>query len=279
MDLTATNPDRLDSLETHSEKALLTANISVKYGRGVTVLRRLSLSIQPREIVGLIGSSGSGKSTLALCILRLIGFKGGTVSGAIALNGKDLLTLSEREMRSVRGREISFVPQSPLSSLNPALTLGAQFRETWRAHSSAPEWKRRVFELLDKVGLPSTDAFLASYPRQLSVGMAQRVLVAMAALHRPKLLIADEPTSALDAINATAILDLCRLLNEEEGTAVLCISHDLASVAQRCHRIAILHEGEIVETGDVRSIFTSPQHTYSKALVQASRTSFSLREA
>jgi len=278
MDLAAANPDRVQPLS-EAQRALLSLDITVSYRNGARVLNALTLAVARGEMTGLIGSSGSGKSTLAMAILGLLPFKGGSVSGVIEFDGRDLLLLNQRELRAVRGREISFVPQSPISSLNPSLSIATQFREAWRAHSADNDWKPRVCELLSMVGLPHTDDFLKAYPRQLSVGMAQRVLIAMAALHRPKLLIADEPTSALDAISASAILDLFRMLNQEQGTAVLCISHDLASVARLCHRLAILHEGQIVETGDAQTILRAPQHAYARKLVEASQLVPSASEA
>ena len=181
------------------------------------------------------------------------------------------MALKESELRRIRGKEIGLVLQSPLSSLNPALRIGTQMFEAWSAHArgSSEHRHRSVLEALASVSLPVKDAFLQRYPSQISVGQAQRVLIAMAVLHRPSLLIADEPTSALDVITQSEILALFGKLNKEMGMAVLYISHDLLSVASICHRIAILHEGVIVECGRVAQIFGYPVHLYTQRLVQA----------
>jgi len=174
-------------------------------------------------------------------------------------------------MRAIRGKEIALVLQSPLASLNPALKISAQMAEAWRAHrpEAAKEWKRRALEALDQVSLPPEEDFLDRYPRQLSVGQAQRVLIAMAILHRPSLLIADEPTSALDAITQSEILKLFQQLNRELRMAMLFISHDLLSVAALCGRIAILQRGTIVECGPTEQVFGNPRNDYTRALLNA----------
>jgi ABC-type dipeptide/oligopeptide/nickel transport system ATPase component len=221
-------------------------------------------------MLGLVGQSGAGKSTLALSLLRLLDFRA-TVQGSICLNGRELSKLSEREMRQIRGREIALVLQSPLSSLNPALRIGTQLAEAWKAHARGPqsECEACLRQALFDVQLPVDREFLRRYSSQLSVGQAQRVLIAMAILHRPPLLIADEPTSALDVITQAEILGLFAKLNRELGMAVLYISHDLLSVGQLCHRVAILHEGEIVECAPAAEIFSSPAHPYTQRLMQA----------
>lgn len=246
--------------------ALLSARISVDYANRPGVLSGLELQIAPGEIVGLVGESGSGKSTLALALLRLLQYRGGTVRGTIEFSGRNLLEYSERQMRSVRGREIGLVLQSPLSALNPAMRIGAQMLESWRAHcDGSPD----LAEALRGVNLPGDRGFLERYPSQLSVGQAQRVLIAMAILHRPALLIADEPTSALDVVTQSEILKLLARLNREMGMAVLFISHDLLSVASFCHRVAILQQGRIVETNSAAEIFRAPRHAYTRALLAA----------
>ncbi len=222
-------------------------------------------------MLGLIGQSGSGKSTLALSILRLLELKGGTAKGSIQFQGRDLLQLKEREMRDLRGREIGLVLQSPLSSLNPALRIGTQLLEAWNAHASGSKHEgiRRIAEALSSVALPNDEEFLRRFPSQLSIGQAQRVLIAMAIIHRPTLLIADEPTSALDVITQAEVLSLFRKLNQELGTGILYISHDLLSVSSICDRIAILNEGEIVECGPTGQIFNHPGHAYTRKLIEA----------
>ncbi len=192
------------------------------------------------------------------------------ITGEILFTGQDLLRLRASEMRQIRGRDIALVLQSPLASLNPALRIGTQMAETWRAHSSeAKLWKPRTMELFERVSLPAEESFLDRYPRQLSVGQAQRVLIAMAVLHKPRLLIADEPTSALDAITQSEILDLFRSLNRELNMAMLFVSHDLLAVASLCSRIAILQRGQIVETGPTRQMFSDPRTADTRALLEA----------
>jgi ABC-type dipeptide/oligopeptide/nickel transport system ATPase component len=249
---------------------LLSAHLSVSYA-GKAVLRGVEFEIRRGEVLGLVGQSGSGKSTMAMAILGLLDAKRARVEGAINFQDCDLLRLSERELRERRGRVLALVLQSPLSSLNPALKIRTQLREAWRAHASGPsaDCDRAIRAALESVSLPSSDEFLSKYPSQMSVGQAQRVLIAMAVTHRPALLIADEATSALDVITQSEILALFRELNRSTGMAILYISHDLASVAGICDRIAILHEGQIVECNATDAIFANPQHEYTKRLMAA----------
>ena len=249
---------------------LLEARFSVDYPNKPGALRNVELEMHEGEILGLVGESGSGKSTIALALLGLLDHKGGAVNGEILFDGRDLLQLRAREMRHIRGREIGLVLQSPIASLNPALRIGTQIAEAWRAHNpEAKLWKERALELFDLVSLPAEDGFLDRYPRQLSVGQAQRVLIAMAILHRPRLLIADESTSALDAITQSEILALFQRLNRELNMAMLFISHDLLSVASVCQRIAILQNGRIVESGSTQQMFREPRTEDTRALLQA----------
>jgi ABC-type dipeptide/oligopeptide/nickel transport system ATPase component len=227
--------------------------------------------MQPGEILGLVGESGSGKSTLALSILRLLDLKGGKTIGSIRLNGRELMALSESEMREIRGRDIGLVLQSPMSSLNPALKIDTQMYETWRAHKpgSRKECIPRFLELLRTLNLDVDEKFLERRPAQLSVGQAQRVLIAMAVLHHPPLLLADECTSALDLITQKEVLNIFRQLSQQMGTGILFISHDLLAVSSLCHRIAILRSGELVEVGPPNEILKRPSHPYTKQLVNA----------
>jgi ABC-type dipeptide/oligopeptide/nickel transport system ATPase component len=249
---------------------LLSLQLSVRYGKKPAVLRDVRLDVRHGEVVGLVGQSGSGKSTMAMAILGLLG-KQAQTEGSIKLGDCDLLALRERELRAMRGRTMALVLQSPLSSLNPALKIRTQLKEAWRAHASGSNevCEQTIRAALESVSLPSSDEFLRKYPAQMSVGQAQRVLIAMAVLHRPALLIADEATSALDVITQSEILALFAQLNRQTGMAILYISHDLASVAGICDRIAILHEGQIVECATAEQIFSSPRHEYTRRLMAA----------
>src|ERR1700691_1703306 len=256
--------------EGSQNQILLSAQLSGCYAGKPAVLRDVRLEIQRGEVLGLVGQSGSGKSTLALAILGLLDKKA-QVEGTIRLQESDLLRLSERELRTLRGRSVALVLQSPLSSLNPALKIRTQLKEAWRAHASgtSADCASAIRASLQSVSLPSDDGFLRKHRSQISVGQAQRVLIAMAVMNRPALLIADEATSALDVITQSEILALFRDLNRSTGMAILYISHDLASVAGICDRIAILHQGEIVECGATGQIFANPQHEYTQRLMAA----------
>jgi ABC-type dipeptide/oligopeptide/nickel transport system ATPase component len=250
---------------------LLSTRVSVRYGNKPPVLREVEVQIRQGEVLGLIGQSGSGKSTLAMAILGLLDRKSAHTNGAIEFEGGNLLKLRERELRNLRGRKVALVLQSPLSSLNPALKIRTQLKEAWRAHASGPgaDCDSAIRAALQSVSLPSNGEFLKKYPSQMSVGQAQRVLIAMAVMHRPALLIADEATSALDVITQSEILALFRELNRTTGMAILYISHDLASVAGICDRIAILHDGQIVESGITAEVLTNPRHEYAQRLMAA----------
>lgn len=243
-------------------------NITARYGN-VPVLHDVAVSVAAGEILALVGLSGSGKSTLALSLLRLLQYRGGQVSGSIRLDGKELAGLSEREMRAIRGSRIGYVPQNAASALNDRLRLRTLFEETWQAHASQAAPEGAFEQALAAVHLPATRDFLNRRTGELSTGQGQRLLIALAILHRPAVLIADEPTSALDAITQSAVLELFRGLNQTTRTAMIFISHDLLSVASIAHRVAILHEGRIVECGAPQQIFREPQHAFTQELVRA----------
>lgn len=253
-----------------SGEPLLELRLSVDYRGGSGVLQTFELTIAEGELIGLAGQSGSGKSTLALAILGLLDERRARIEGSIRFRQQELLGLGERQWRSIRGRRIALVFQSAVSSLTPTMRLGDQIREAWQAHSNHPaEWRMETASTLGAVGLPTDDSFLRLFPRELSVGMAQRFLAAMAVLHKPDLLIADEPTSALDVITQSELLKLFQSLNSQHGTAILFITHDIAVAASFCHRIAILHDGAIVESGAPATVLTNPREEYTKRLVSA----------
>ena len=250
---------------------LLKLRLSVDYPGRPGVLRDLGLELKRGEILGLVGQSGCGKSTLALAILRLLHLKNGQARGFIHFHARDLTGLKESEMRALRGKEIALVLQSPMSSLNPALRIGKQLEEAWRVHQSGSgdECRRALMEALENVSLPADEDFLKRYPSQLSVGQAQRVLIAMAAIHHPALLIADEPTSALDIITQSEILELFAGLSRKFGMSILYISHDLLSVATISHRVAVMEKGQIVECRETTQLFERPEHPYTEQLIRA----------
>ena len=232
----------------------------------------LSFSIQPGETLALVGESGCGKSVTSLSILRLIASPPGrTVAGSIRLNGRDLLSLSEPEMRQVRGNEISMVFQEPMTSLNPVLTVGRQIAEALVLHRrlSYREALSRAIELLTLVNIPEPAQRTAEYPHQMSGGMRQRVMIAMALACDPKLLIADEPTTALDVTIQAQILDLLRELRGRTGAAIMLITHDLGVVAEMAQRVVVMYAGRKVEEAPVETLFSRPRHPYTRGLMNS----------
>jgi len=252
-----------------NDSVLLRVDLRAEYA-GKPVLRGIRFELQQGEVLGLVGTSGAGKSTLVQSLLGLLPWRGGRVTGEVLLDGKNILALSERELRKVRGRSVALIPQSPMTALNAAISLEAHFIEAWRAHQSSGRsgLYKRLAPLLAEVQLPSDPEFLRRRPSQISVGQAQRVLIAMALLHRPALLIADEPTSALDPVTQAQVIDLLRRLNRQHGTSLLYISHDLVSVLQLCDRIAVLEDGAIVENLPVTQI-SHARHGSTRALLNA----------
>ena len=232
----------------------------------------VAFDIYPGETLAVVGESGCGKSVTAFTIMGLIPVPPGRVeSGEILLDDRDLLKLPESAMRDVRGNDISMIFQEPMTSLNPILTIGRQITEAILRHTSASkaEARRLAIEMLERVGIPSPERRVDEYPHQLSGGMKQRAMIAMALVCRPKLLIADEPTTALDVTIQSQILDLLHDLREEFEMAVLLITHDLGVVAEVADRVVVMYAGKVVETADVVDLFERPQHPYTRALFRS----------
>ena len=229
----------------------------------------VSFEIRPGETLGLVGESGSGKSVTALSIMRLVQHPGRISGGRIQFKGRDLLTLSETEMRTVRGAEIGLIFQEPMTALNPVFTIGDQIGETLLVHGRASrrEARRLAIDLLDAVKIPNAAARVDDYPHQLSGGMRQRVLIAMALACKPSLVIADEPTTALDVTIQAQILDLLREMKDAFNLSLLLITHDLGIVAEIADRVAVMYAGRIVEEAPVDAIFSEPKHPYTRGLL------------
>jgi oligopeptide/dipeptide ABC transporter ATP-binding protein len=218
-----------------------------------------------------VGESGSGKSVTSLSLLRLVSSPGIVEAGEAIFDGRDLLAMSDDAIRRIRGDRIAMIFQQPHSSLNPVMDVGDQIGEVLELHRSMKRRaaRDRAVELMRMVGIPDPKRRLTSYPHEISGGMAQRVMIAMALACEPELLIADEPTTALDVTIQAQILDLMRQLQQETGTAIIIITHDLGVVAEMCDRVAVMYAGEIVEQTDVRTLFSSPRHPYTRGLIGA----------
>ncbi|MEQ8297613.1 MAG: ABC transporter ATP-binding protein [Nitratireductor sp.] len=241
-------------------------------GQKVTAVDRISFDLAEGEVLGIVGESGSGKSTVALALMQLIATPPGSIDAEqLSFSGKDLMSTSEREMRAVRGNEISMIFQEPMSSLNPVFTIGNQLVETIREHE--PLTKRQAFakavDLLTLVGIPDPEARITDYPHHLSGGMRQRVMIAMALACTPKLLLADEPTTALDVTIQAQVLELLQRLQRELNMAVMLITHDLGVVAEYTHRVVVMYAGRIVEEAPVADLFAAPQHPYTELLLKS----------
>jgi oligopeptide transport system ATP-binding protein len=238
-------------------------------GGTVHAVDGVSLTIGRGEMLGVVGESGCGKSVTGLSILRLVPYPGRITAGRVTMDGNDLLSLNDEQMRRIRGEEIAMIFQDPMTSLNPVLTIARQMTEAIRTHTgmSIREAKGRAVELLRNVGIPSAEKRIGSYPHQFSGGMRQRVMIAMALSCRPRLLIADEPTTALDVTIQAQILELMKNFCEEIGTSILLITHDLGIVAGLCQRVAVMYAGRIVEESGVKEIFSNPRHPYTHGLL------------
>ncbi len=237
----------------------------------VRAVSGVSFKIDANETVAIVGESGSGKSITSLSILRLLNSRGVRVTGEVLFDGTDLLKLSEREMRRLRGNKISMVFQEPMTSLNPVLTVGRQLSEPLRLHQgmNRRQAREKAIDLLKTVGISSPERRVDEYPHQLSGGMRQRVMIAMALACSPKLLIADEPTTALDVTIQAQVLDLMRQMRTQYGSAIMLITHDLGVVAEMADRVIVLYAGRVVETADVHTLFRQPLHPYTRGLLNS----------
>jgi peptide/nickel transport system ATP-binding protein/oligopeptide transport system ATP-binding protein len=230
----------------------------------------VTLDVPRGKTLGIVGESGCGKSMLSLSVMRLVPQPGRIAQGSVMLDGRDLAALSSAEMRGVRGSDIAMIFQEPMTSLNPVHSVGDQLTEAMRAHdpkASAAELRDRAIEALRRVRIPSPERRFAEYPHQLSGGMRQRVMIAMALSCKPRLLIADEPTTALDVTVQAQILDLLRDLQQETGMSVILITHDLGVVAEMADEVAVMYAGRVVERGTAKDIFEDPQHPYTIGLL------------
>lgn len=233
---------------------------------------QISFSINEGQTLGLVGESGCGKSVTSLAILRLIQRPGYISNGSVFWKDQSLQSLSDEAMRKIRGKEISMIFQEPMTALNPVFTVGFQIEEVIALHEperSSQSKRDRVLELLNLVGIPSPQSRMTDYPHQLSGGMRQRIMIAMALACRPKLLIADEPTTALDVTIQAQILELLKSLQKEMGMSILLITHDLGVVAETCDRVAVMYAGKIIEQGSVQDIFNNTSHPYTRGLLDS----------
>ena len=248
----------------------LSTEFPVKKGI-VRAVEDVSFDVDQGEILAIVGESGSGKSVTSLSIMGLLAEPGHVAGGSLEFEGKDLATLSEKQYRELRGNDMAMIFQEPMTSLNPVYRVGNQIVEAIRTHEkvSKAEAKDRVVDLLRKVGIPSPEARINDYPHQMSGGMRQRVMIAMALACNPKLLIADEPTTALDVTIQAQILDLLRRLRDDTGMAVLLITHDLGVVSETADRVVVMYCGQVVEEAEVRTLFDHPMHPYTLGLLKS----------
>lgn len=254
-------------------------NLRIRFkGSPATVLDGISLAIQPGQTLALVGESGCGKSVTSLALMGLLPDSAQIEDGRMRFNDCDLGQLSQRAYADLRGNQLSMIFQEPMTSLNPAFTLGSQLAEAVIRHQGGSQREAlvRAKQMLDLVQIPGAESRLAAYPHQLSGGMRQRIMIAMALINNPQLLIADEPTTALDVTIQAQILSLLNTIKQEMGTAILLITHDLGVVAEVAQQVAVMYAGQIVETGDVAQIFNDPQHPYTIGLM-ASIPSLSAR--
>ena len=256
-----------------SEHVLRVTDLETSFTRDkkeIKILRGVNFAIRKGEILGLVGESGSGKSLTSLSIMQLFhGTTGKIVNGSIHFNGEDLTKMSESAIRKIRGKQMAMIFQEPMTSLNPVLKIGKQLMEAIEMHLKLPknESRHHAIQMLKNVGIGRAEEIIYEYPHQLSGGMRQRVMIAMAMACHPNLLIADEPTTALDVTIQAQILELMKKLKEENDTAILLITHDLGVVAEMCDRVVVMYAGQVVEEADVFELFASPKHPYTQGLI------------
>jgi len=249
-------------------------NLSVAFPSQNGMVRAVdgvSITLDKGEVLGIVGESGSGKSVGMLALMGLVPYPGRVQADKLKFEGRDLQTLSDRERRALTGKDVAMIFQEPTTSLNPSFTIGYQLAETLQLHEGMDRKaaRRRVIELLEQVGIPAAESRLSAYPHQLSGGMNQRVMIAMAIACNPKLLIADEPTTALDVTIQAQILDLLLSLQRDRGMALILITHNMGVVSDTTERVAVMYAGQIMEQRPTQSLFASPQHPYSAALLAA----------
>ena len=247
-------------------------NLSVEFPSHKGVMHAVdgvSLSIEPGEVLGIVGESGSGKSVTMMALMGLVGYPGRVKADTLRFDGHDLLHLPDAKRRKLIGKDMAMIFQDPTTSLNPCFTVGFQLAETLRLHMGMDRAaaRRRSIALLEQVGIPAPESRLAVYPHQLSGGMSQRIMIAMAIACNPKLLIADEPTNAMDVTIQAQILDLLRSLQKEHGMALVLITHNMGVVNEMAHRVAVMYAGQLMEERNVQDIFASPRHPYTEALL------------
>jgi peptide/nickel transport system ATP-binding protein len=265
LDPASADPDRQPT-----QPLLTIRDLRIRFGT-VEAVRGVSLNLAPGEVLGLVGESGSGKSALSLAVMGLHG-PAVEISGSIRFQGRELAGLGHTELRSLRGSQIAMIFQEPMTALNPVMNIGEQLTEAIRAHTPhlrRSDLRQRVLSALNAVAIPHPASRLRDYPHQFSGGQRQRILIAMALVHKPQLLLADEPTTALDVTVQAQILSLLAGLQRERRLAILFTSHDLAVVRQVATRVAVMRQGQILETGPVAEVFARPQHPYTQQLLRS----------
>ncbi|MDQ0323428.1 oligopeptide/dipeptide ABC transporter ATP-binding protein [Pararhizobium capsulatum DSM 1112] len=255
-----------------TQPLLQISDLKIVFGVGeqaAVAVRNVSFEIAAGEMVGLVGESGCGKSLTCRAAIRLLPHNARIAAGSVMFEGRDVTRMGHRELRNLRAREVGMIFQDPFTSLNPVFRVGAQVAETLRVNLelTAAQAKRETIRLFTEAGIPDAERWFAAFPHELSGGMRQRVMIALALASKPKLLIADEPTTALDVTTQAQILKLLRRFREEHGVAVLLVSHDFGVIAETCDRVLVMYGGHVVEKADIEAVYRTPQHPYTRALL------------